>query len=222
MGAMEHYSGVYTIQHVESGKKYIGSARLFRRRFAQHRTALRGGYHQNKHLQAAWNKYGELAFTFSVTVVCSPEDRQDYEQRLIDGFQPEYNQSKSAYSGIPVGATCSDEHKLKVGIASVKAWAQPEYRTKVTAAIQQAMTPEEKAKRSERTRILWADETYRAKAVASRKGNAYNAGYVCTPEQVLNRKRAARISNMKRKYGAEWAVEYVRHYPEFAGDVNGK
>jgi group I intron endonuclease len=219
---MEHCSGVYTIQHVESGKKYIGSARLFRRRFAQHRTALRGGYHQNKHLQAVWNKHGETAFKFSVTLVCSPEDMQDYEQLLIDGFQPEYNQSKSAYSGIPVGATCSDDHKRKVGAASVKAWAQADYREKVTAAIRQSMTADEKIKRVERSRRLWANPDYREKAVASRKGKAYSAGYVCTPEQVLNRKRAARISHIKRKHGDSWAVEYAKWYPEFAGDVDGK
>lgn len=220
--AVESYSGVYTIQNTVSGKRYIGSARLFRRRFAQHRTALRGGYHQNKHLQAAWASYGEAAFTFSVTLVCRPEDMQDYEQRLLDGLNPEYNQSKSAYSGIPVGGKCSEEHKQKVGQASASLWAQPDYRAKVTAAIRQSMTSDEKAKRVARTTALWANKEYRDKAVAARKGNAYSAGYVCTPEQVLNRQRAGRISNMKRNYGADWAVEYVRRYPEFAGDVNGK
>ena len=52
---MENNAGVYTIQNTISGKKYIGSARLIRRRFSQHRTALRGKYHQNKHLQAIKN-----------------------------------------------------------------------------------------------------------------------------------------------------------------------
>lgn len=219
---MENYAGVYTIQNTTSGKKYIGSARLIRRRFAQHRTALRGKYHQNKHLQAAWDLYGESAFTFTVTLVCRPEDMQDYEQRLLDGLKPEYNQSTSAYSGIPVGGTCSDEHKRKVGVASTMLWTQPEYRTKVTAAIQQAMTSVEKGKRSTRTSTLWADDTYRANAIEARKGKAYNVGYKCTPEQVLNRQRAARISNMKRNYGVEWAAEYARRYPDFAGDVHGQ
>ena len=219
---MENYAGVYTIQNTASGKKYIGSARLIRRRFAQHRTALRGKYHQNKHLQAAWDMYGESAFAFTVTLICRPEDMQDYEQRLLDGLKPEYNQSTSAYSGIPVGGTCSEEHKRKVGLASTVLWAQPEYRTKVTASIQQAMTPAEKTKRVARTSILWANDTYRANAIEARKGKAYNKGYKCTPEQVLNRQRAARISNMKRNYGAKWVAEYIRRYPDFAGDVYGK
>ena len=40
-------------------------------------------------------------------------------------------------------------------------------------------------------------------------------------EQVLNRKRAARISNIKRNYGGAWQQEYLRRYPEHAGDLNG-
>jgi group I intron endonuclease len=215
-------SGVYTLQNTVSGNTYVGSARSFKRRFMQHRTALRGGYHQNKHLQYAWNKYGEAAFVFKITLVCAPEHMQDYEQRLLDGLRPAYNQSRSAYSGIPVGGKCKPAHCAKVGVASKKLWATPAYRAQVTAAIQAAMTPEERAERTERAKALWANPEYRAKAVAARIGRATNAGYKCTPEQAANRQRAARISNMKRNYGAGWADEYRRRYPEYAGDVDGQ
>jgi hypothetical protein len=73
--------------------------------------------------------------------------------------------------------------------------------------------------RSRRTKLLWESPEYRANAIAARKGNAYNKGYKCTPEQIENRRRAARISNMKRNYGLDWVNEYVRRYPEFAEDV---
>lgn len=76
------------------------------------------------------------------------------------------------------------------------------------------------AKKSAAAAALWKDPEYRAKAVAARKGNAYCKGYKCTPEQVSNRKRAARISNMKRNYGDHWKDEYIRRYPEHAEDVN--
>lgn len=76
------------------------------------------------------------------------------------------------------------------------------------------------AKKSAAAAALWKDPEYRAKAVAARKGNAYCKGYKCTPEQVANRKRAARISNMKRNYGDHWKDEYIRRYPEHAEDVN--
>jgi hypothetical protein len=73
--------------------------------------------------------------------------------------------------------------------------------------------------RSRRTKQLWESPEYRANAIAARKGNAYNKGYKCTPEQIENRRRAARISNMKRNYGSDWVNEYTRRYPEFAEDV---
>ena len=73
--------------------------------------------------------------------------------------------------------------------------------------------------RSRRTKKLWETPEYRANAIAARKGKAYNKGYKCTPEQTENRRRAARISNMKRNYGPDWVVEYTRRYPEFAEDV---
>lgn len=78
------------------------------------------------------------------------------------------------------------------------------------------------ARKSAAAAALWKDPEYRAKAIAARKGNAYCKGYKCTPEQIANRKRAARLSNMKRNYGADWKEEYIRRYPEHAEDVNGK
>lgn len=73
--------------------------------------------------------------------------------------------------------------------------------------------------RSRRAKLLWESPEYRANAIAARKGNAYNKGYKCTPEQIENRRRAARISNMKRNYGSDWVNEYTKRYPEFAEDV---
>jgi hypothetical protein len=75
--------------------------------------------------------------------------------------------------------------------------------------------------RSERTKTLWANPEYRERAIAARKGKAYNKGYKCTPEQVENRKKAGRISNMKRAYGDDWKTEYIRRYPTYVEDLNG-
>lgn len=77
------------------------------------------------------------------------------------------------------------------------------------------------AKKSAAAAVLWKDPEYRAKAIAARVGKGGPIGFKCTPEQIANRKRAARLSNMKRNYGADWKQEYIRRYPEHAGDVNG-
>jgi group I intron endonuclease len=47
-------------------KFYVGSTVNKKVRFREHRKQLRGNRHHCKHLQAAWNKYGEVKFDFVV------------------------------------------------------------------------------------------------------------------------------------------------------------
>lgn len=170
-----------------------------------------------------------------------------YEQIMIDGLKPAFNMAKSANGPVHRGQKLpkewvdkvtesvkkryasgfkiihpprSEDYRKSVSNRSIEKWKDLGYREKVVSSINDAMTKEEKQKRSIRTKNLWSDPEYRANAVASRKGKAYNKGYKCTPEQVENRRKAARISNTKRKHGDDWKSQYIIRYPEFAGDVN--
>jgi group I intron endonuclease len=58
--------GIYKIINVVNNKFYVGSAVDLKRRKARHFSELRHGRHNNRHLQAAWIKYGEQAFVFVV------------------------------------------------------------------------------------------------------------------------------------------------------------
>lgn len=58
--------GIYKIINVVNNKFYVGSAVDFKRRKARHFSELRNNKHNNRHLQAAWAKYGEQAFIFVV------------------------------------------------------------------------------------------------------------------------------------------------------------
>lgn len=58
--------GIYKIINVVNNKFYVGSAVDFTKRKRRHWWALRSQKHANKHLQSAWNKYGEQAFVFVV------------------------------------------------------------------------------------------------------------------------------------------------------------
>ena len=59
-------SGIYAIKCKTNGKLYIGQARNIPIRKSAHFSSLRGGYHQNEHLQAAFNLLGESCFEFMV------------------------------------------------------------------------------------------------------------------------------------------------------------
>jgi group I intron endonuclease len=59
--------GVYKITNTVDGKVYIGSTTIDTNwRWSTHKSLLKIGKHHNRHLQRAWNKYGESAFTFEV------------------------------------------------------------------------------------------------------------------------------------------------------------
>ena len=58
--------GIYKIINIKNNKFYVGSAVNFSRRKTRHFSELRNNKHNNKHLQAAWDKYGENAFIFAI------------------------------------------------------------------------------------------------------------------------------------------------------------
>jgi group I intron endonuclease len=65
--------GIYKLINVINDKFYVGSAVDLKRRKTRHFSELRKGKHSNRHLQAAWNKYGEQAFVFVVIAEIPPE-----------------------------------------------------------------------------------------------------------------------------------------------------
>lgn len=58
--------GIYQIRNTLDNKVYIGSTNCFNRRKDEHFTLLKNNKHINKHLQNAFNKYGEKAFIFEI------------------------------------------------------------------------------------------------------------------------------------------------------------
>lgn len=77
-------SGVYQIRCISNNKIYIGSSIDIRDRCGQHRNSLRRGDHPNTHLQAAWNRYGEDSFEFTVMEITDQESRLGAEQIWLD------------------------------------------------------------------------------------------------------------------------------------------
>lgn len=66
MDSIPRTSGIYKIVCVPTGKVYVGSAVDLQVRKRSHWATLRRSSHKNRHLQNAWNKYGESAFEFQV------------------------------------------------------------------------------------------------------------------------------------------------------------
>ena len=76
--------GIYKITCLANGKIYVGSAVNLRGRRHTHWHRLRKNKHHNKHLQNAWNKYGEEQFVFEVIEFCDKQMLIEREQFFID------------------------------------------------------------------------------------------------------------------------------------------
>ncbi len=85
----EKVAGIYMIQHISSGKKYVGRSKRIITRFSQHRVSLRRGVHFNKYLQHAWTKYGESDFLFKVIEYLESNDTvlEERENYWIDYYE---------------------------------------------------------------------------------------------------------------------------------------
>lgn len=108
---------IYKILNVENGKFYVGSTVNMYKRTYGHRHRLRKNNHHCKHLQAAWNFYGEKSFVFTVVeeVPCAG-DLHDAENRwLQEHFGKEYCYNASKYADTPMlGSEHSDETRKKI------------------------------------------------------------------------------------------------------------
>jgi group I intron endonuclease len=90
-------SGIYSIVNNINNKKYIGQSRNIKRRIYNHKYELRKNKHFNKHLQRAWNKYGEEHFSFEVICECSTDEineKEKYYIELYDSFLNGYNNTE--------------------------------------------------------------------------------------------------------------------------------
>ena len=92
--AREKISGIYCIENLINGKKYIGLSNDIYKRWSNHLCELEGNYHHNIHLQNAWNKYGKAHFKFYILEECDETNLNIQEQFWIN----HYNTFKSGYN----------------------------------------------------------------------------------------------------------------------------
>jgi group I intron endonuclease len=108
-------SGIYAIENIINNKKYIGSAKNFKKRWYVHKSALNHNNHDNSYLQKAWNKYGVNNFIFSILEEVELDKLIEREQYYIDLYDvcnrnKGYNLSPTA--GNTLGFKFSEKSKL--------------------------------------------------------------------------------------------------------------
>lgn len=89
-GDISESPGVYVIRNIKNGKVYVGQTNDLKLRKRNHFSDLKANIHHNKHLQNAWNKYGEENFEFEVLEECPLEKLNEVEIYWIK-FYESYN-----------------------------------------------------------------------------------------------------------------------------------
>lgn len=83
--------GIYIIKNIVDCKVYIGSSININTRFKRHKCMLKGGYHDNLHLQNAYNKYGYDNIQFEIAEECEINKLVDRENYYIELYKANKN-----------------------------------------------------------------------------------------------------------------------------------
>lgn len=91
--------GIYMIENIVNKKVYIGQSSAINKRFSQHIAKLNSNTHTNSHLQAAWNKYGQGNFIFSIIEECTDGELDSREVYWIQKYDSYVNGYNATYGG---------------------------------------------------------------------------------------------------------------------------
>lgn len=121
MGLYNKY-GIYGIRNKLNGKIYVGKTmKSFGDRWDCHKAQLKSNYHDNRHLQSAWNKYGFENFEFLILQDCTGKDvsyvnsMEIAEIKKYKDLGIAYNIHDGGDGGLFLGKHLSEEAKRKIG-----------------------------------------------------------------------------------------------------------
>jgi group I intron endonuclease len=171
---------IYCITNIVNDKQYVGQAVIKAKRWKDHKSALSVGKHNNRYLQAAYNKYGKESFVYTVLEILPTllnlDDREQHWINKLNTVAPNgYNLNPTA--GSARGFKHSIETKMKWSEQRKGKKRSAEFALSVSIQMKgKIVSDETKQKQSlAQTGSTKSDET-KAKHAARMKGNSHNKG----------------------------------------------
>lgn len=170
---MTKLSGIYAIEHVESGRLYIGSSINIARRFVKHRNELKSQRHHCLHLQRAWNLYGSEAFTFGMLEEVPDVARLvEREQYWLDQGVGDFNTCR--YAATVLGVKRTEETRRRMSKAQKGRKFSDETKAKMSRA-GKMRPPEYYAAIGQKQRGRKHTEEHKRKISEAGKGRKHSA-----------------------------------------------
>lgn len=181
-------SGIYKITHIASGKVYVGLSKNLKDRARSHWYHLRETRHANTYLQAAYNKYGEDAFTLEIVEYVPVEKLTEREAFWISHYN-----SLSTGNGYNIqipredgkGYAMTEETKRKLSEALKGKKHSEESKQRMSLA-QQGRTATEETKR----KLSIAKTGFKHSEQARQKMSVAHTGYQQSADHVAKRAKA--------------------------------
>lgn len=194
-------SGIYKITNKLNGRIYIGSAKLFKVRWNQHSSSLRSQKHQNKFLQADFNKCGEEAFVFEIVEITEGKTKEErllieegYIKQHFDSGKECYNFNAWAASKEGLWSKNPEETKRKISAATKKMWQDPEKAASIRSSMKSALSDPETAKRHQEGRIRSWENNQERRAAASQRMSERMTNSTTETEKIIE---ALKVSQPK-------------------------
>ena len=148
-------SGIYKITCLINNKIYIGSAFSLSNRMSTHKYTLKNKKHKNKHLQNAWDLYGEESFLFEILEIIEDKttiiEKEQYYLDLYKSYNKEIGFNRAKIAGNTAGIVPSLETRQKQSEAAKKR----EHRPKLTEQQKQNLKNRYKGKTAPWSKITW-------------------------------------------------------------------
>ena len=147
MTSLTNKSGIYKIINKINNKYYVGRTVDLRKRWREHKLALKKNKHSNDILQHSWNKHGESNFEFIIIEVFDTIELSklvEIEQKYLDiakneqhiafnlCFQADFGSdmllseySKKKISDAHKGKKFTEEHKKNISLAHIGKVCRP-------------------------------------------------------------------------------------------------